>query len=208
MAIFGIQETNRNFAIPVMLSSFHNVICNTNTHHTGAVSLAMIDWPTKYQPGGTAVSAMNHWATRVNSKGLDKYGRWSWIVMVGKGTKKVVFLSGYRVCQGGTKGSLCSRTVRSQQEFMFASQGEPNVDLRKRFMSDLTKEVKAFQDQGHDLVLMLDANEASSENSSIDKMMWECNLVDAHTLSSESKNPPPTHQNGKSKIDFVLISSS
>ena len=88
VAIFGIQETNRNFANPIMISSFHNVIRNVNTHHTGAVSSAMIDWPTKYQPGGTAVSAMNHWATRVTSKGSDKYGRWSWIVMVGKGTKK------------------------------------------------------------------------------------------------------------------------
>ena len=208
VAVFGIQETNRNFAIPNMLSSFHNTIRNANTHHTGSVSSANIDWPTKYQPGGTAVSAMNHWATRVISKGSDIYGRWSWIIMVGKGTKKIVFLSGYRVCQGGTKGSLCSKTVRSQQEFMYASQGEPNVDLRKRFTSDLTRMVKTFQDQGHDLVLMLDANEASSENSSIDKMLWECNLVDAHTVSRETTSPPPTHQNGKSKIDFVLISSS
>jgi exonuclease III len=83
VAIFGLQETNRNFERPSMVESFHRVIRNTSTHHNGAVSSAKLQWPQDYQPGGTAVSICNQWATRFLSKGSDGYGRWSWLTVVG-----------------------------------------------------------------------------------------------------------------------------
>jgi hypothetical protein len=50
VAIFGLQETNRNFEQPSMVESFHRVIRNTSTHHNGAVSSAKLQWPQDYQP--------------------------------------------------------------------------------------------------------------------------------------------------------------
>ena len=62
VAVFGIQETNRNFERRHMLDSFHKVINGISSHHQGAVASAKVQWPTDYQPGGTAVSVRNHWA--------------------------------------------------------------------------------------------------------------------------------------------------
>ena len=54
-------------------------------------------------------------------------------------------------------------------------------------------------------MLMMDANEACGQGSGVDRLMYRCGLVDAHTLSRDMSTPPATHQRGSEKIDFVLI---
>ena len=73
VAIFGLQETNRNFERSSMVDSFHRVIRGMSTHHPGVVSSAKLQWPQDYQLGGTAISVCNKWATRILSKGRDVY---------------------------------------------------------------------------------------------------------------------------------------
>ena len=125
VSLFGIQETNRNFEVPHMLDSFHNAIKGVSSHHHGAVSSAKLKWQTDHQPGGTAVSVRDKWATRFLSKGSDDMGRWSWVTLSGQGTTKITFISGYRVCEGAPESSITSRTVRSQQEWIYADRGMP-----------------------------------------------------------------------------------
>jgi hypothetical protein len=43
---------------------------------------------------------------------------------------------------------------------MYASMGHSFVNLRAQFVSDITGLILGFQDKGHDIVLMMDANEA------------------------------------------------
>ena len=112
-----------------MLDSFHNVIRGISSHHHGVVSSAKLQLPTDYQPGGTAVSVRDKWASRFLTKGSDDLGRWSWITLTGRGTTKITFISGYRVCDGASESSITSRTVRSQQEWTYADRGLPQVDL-------------------------------------------------------------------------------
>ena len=145
--MFGIQEPNRNFESTEMLTSFHNVIRSVSTHHHGAVSSAKLHWPVEYQPGGTAVSVRNQWATRFLGKGSDNFGRWSWLTVAGRGTTKITFISGYRVCDGATESEITSRTVRAQQEWMYADCGTHNVDLRAQFVTDIVKVIKSFQNE-------------------------------------------------------------
>jgi hypothetical protein len=130
VSVLGIQETNRNFEKTKLVRSFHGSLRGVSTHHKGEVSSARIQWPDDYQPGGTAVSVRNKWATRVLSKGADKLGRWSWIILSGKGTAKVAFISAYRVCDGASEAAITSRTVRAQQEWHYAEQGIQGVNLR------------------------------------------------------------------------------
>jgi hypothetical protein len=42
-----------------------------------------------------------------------------------------------------------------------------------QFVSDITALSLGFQDKGHDIVLMMDANEASGPGSGVDKIMRE-----------------------------------
>ena len=207
VSLFGLQETNRNFGNRHVLDSFHQAIKSVSTHHHGAVSSARLDWDHDYQPGGTAISVRNKWATRFLSKGSDDFGRWSWITLVGKGTTKITFITGYRVCDGANEAPITARTVRAQQEWMYADRGFETINLRDRFTSDLTSLAKAFQASGHDLVIMLDANERSGQGSAVDQMCYDCQLTDAHTLTSDLSDPPPTYHRGSQKIDFVLVSS-
>ena len=85
VSLFVIQETNRNFERPLMISSFYDVIRGVSTQHKGVVSSAKLKWPTNYQLGGTAVSVRNQWATRLLDKGSDDLGRWSWLTLAGRG---------------------------------------------------------------------------------------------------------------------------
>jgi hypothetical protein len=62
-------------------------------------------------------------------------------------------------------------TVRAQQEWMYASMGHSSVNLRAQVVSDITALILGFQDKGHDIVLMMDANEASGPGSGVDKIM-------------------------------------
>ena len=206
IGLFGIQETNRNFERQHMLDSFHTVIKGISTHHQGAVSSAKLQWPSDYQPGGTAVSVRNKWASRFLSRGSDDLGRWSWVTLTGQGTTKITFISGYRVCDGAFESSITSRTVRSQQEWLYADRGLPQVNLRKQFVDDVIKLITAFQKSGHEIVLMMDANERSGTGSAADIISLSCDLKDAHSVSLDLTKPPATHQRGSEKIDFILVS--
>ena len=64
VSLFGLQETNRNVGKRHVLESFHHTVRSVSTHHHGAVSSARLEWDHDYQPGGTAISVRNKWATR------------------------------------------------------------------------------------------------------------------------------------------------
>jgi hypothetical protein len=90
---------------------------------------------------------------------------------------------------------------------MYASLGHSSVNLRVQVVTDIVALIFGFQDKGHDIVLMMDANEAHGPGSGVDKIMRNCNLVDAHSLSSDTTPYPATYQRGSTKIAFVLVSS-
>jgi hypothetical protein len=113
VALVSLYEVNRNFERQDVLNSFHDHLRGVSTHHHGAVSSAKMSWLAKYQPGGTAVSVLNKWATRFLSKGSDRFGRWSWLTMTGQGTTRVTFISAYRVCDGAAESTITSGTVRA-----------------------------------------------------------------------------------------------
>jgi hypothetical protein len=135
VAVFGIQETNQNFERQHILTSFHRIISKVSTHHQGAVSSAKMQWPQDYQPGGTAVSIRNKWAARYLEKGSDDLGRWSWLTIAGQGTTKITFLTAYRVRDGAAEAPITARTVRGQQEWMYADRGYATINLRQQFVN-------------------------------------------------------------------------
>jgi hypothetical protein len=208
VALFGLQETNRNFERETLVDSFHRVIRSTCMHHHGVVASAKLQLPQDYQLGGTAVSIRNQLATRFLSKGSDVYGHWSWLTLAGRGTKKITFILAYRVCDGAREASITSQTVRAQQEWMYADKGSSAINLREQFVVSIIALVEELQQSGHEVVRMMDVNEACGFGTAVDRMIYACNLADVHVLSGKN-NPPPTYQRGTAKIDFgVLILAS
>jgi hypothetical protein len=89
----------------------------------------------------------------------------------------------------------------------YASLGHASVNLREEFVKDISALITKLQDQGHNIQLSMDANEASGPGSGVDRIMSNCNLVDAHSLCTSDFSPmPATYQRGSKKIDFVLLS--
>ena len=128
-------------------------------------------------------------------------GRWSWLILTGKGTTKVMFISAYRVCEGSSGSSITSKTVRAQQEWLYAEKGTPQVNLREQCILDLQRLIVKFQSEGHEIVLMMDANKGSKLGSGVDRLIQRCGLADAH--AAVGTNPPATYQRGSKKIDFI-----
>jgi hypothetical protein len=128
-----------------------------------------------YQLGGTAVSVWN----KCLSKGSDRFG-----------TTQVMFISAYCVCDGAAASSaVTSRTVQPQQEWMYASLGHAYVNLREQFVTDISALINDLQDQGHDIQLSMDANEASGPGSGVNRIVRNCYLVDAHSLCTSDSSP-------------------
>jgi hypothetical protein len=115
--------------------------------------------------------------------------------------------NGYRACDGAAKAPITARTVRAQQEWMYANRGYATINLQKQFVLDLIKQLQLWKKAGHDLVVILDANKPVVPGSAIVQLIYACGLTDAHTQATEAIEPPPTHNRGSCKIDFVLVSS-
>jgi hypothetical protein len=77
---------------------------------------------------------------------------------------------------------------------MYAEQGDTKVDLRDQFLGNLQWLIIRFQQEGHDIVLMIDANEGSDVGSGIDKMIYRCGLADAHKTARLGLEYPATYQ--------------
>ena len=90
---------------------------------------------------------------------------------------------------------------------MYADRGYATINLRAQFVTDLIKQLKIWQKEGHDIVLMMDANESSVHGSAVDRLIYACGLTNVHVRETEALEPPPTYHRGSSKIDFVLVSS-
>jgi hypothetical protein len=82
-------------------------------------------------------------------------------------------------------------------------------DPRDRTIEDVKRSVSDFQDQGHSVVLSWDANETTTQDgrdSGVNQVLFECGLVDVHFAKHPSLEPPATHCNGSTQIEYVFIS--
>ena len=87
----------------------------------------------KKKQGGTVTMASGRWIPRKVKSGADSKGRWSYITLKGKGTRKVTFITAYRVCQQKSIGTC---TISKQQQNDFIESGEFGVNLRKRLITE------------------------------------------------------------------------
>jgi hypothetical protein len=110
------------------------------------------------------------------------------MTLAGRGTKKITFLSAYRVCDGAPEAPVTSRTVRAQQEWMYADRGFSTVNLRNEFVTNIITLICDFQHNGHEIVLMTDLNKASGFGSAADKTVLRMQLGRC-TRSSRIEQP-------------------
>ena len=159
----------------------------------------------KYQPGGVGISTVSEIANRVIEQGVDEtlLGRWAWTRLQGRNGRTVRIISVYRpvFSQG-------PRTTYEQQNRYFSSknrQGNP----RELLLSDLSKEIKKWQELNDILVIGGDFNQ-DVRDSEFENWKIELGLKDPILERHGPSNCPATCASNSHRvpIDAILISES
>ena len=159
----------------------------------------------RYKPGGTMIALLNKWASRYHSKGKDPQGRWSWIIMNGKKSKKILLISAYRVCQSSPK-QAGPQTAFMQQYRHQLHLGYKQPQPRRQILTDLLTFIKQQTNKYNDLsiIIMTDANEDIKDTGQFYNFLHQNNLHDAIKFSNPTHASQPTTIHSERRIDYIL----
>jgi hypothetical protein len=159
-----------------------------------------------YKPGGTLTTTTGKWTTRCVGQPLSDpsgMGRWSGLSYLGKNGRRLSIITGYRSPRQQSKGGF---GFYDQQHALLLSSGIKKPNIRKQFVIDIVKFIQKLQSEGHEIILSLDANEATvdqPDKHGIDLILQSCHLTDLHTLGHST--PPATYKYGfNRRIDYML----
>jgi hypothetical protein len=159
-----------------------------------------------YQAGGTATVVYGRWTTYVEGeqdKSPDSLGRWSTTILRGKANQSIAIVTAYRVC-GGSITNTTEGTSFYREYMFYRDKGQCQPNPRKEMIRDLTDHITKLQQQGHLILVMMDANEEISPRSNLNHLIHVLGLVDVHSHSPA----PSTHIRGSQRIDYMLVSAS
>jgi hypothetical protein len=159
--ILSLPETNVNWSHyqsqKILRCNLKNIFQSSSfqTSHTPE------QFHSLYQPGGTITIALNRWTSRILHKGEDPYGlgRWSYMIMRGRGTMKLAVITGYRVCET-TASSAGVKTAFMQQHRALSDHFRTANTLtapnpRRQFILDLQAWVENLIQTDHQIILAL-----------------------------------------------------
>jgi len=143
VSVFAGQETNVHWDPATHYQMYTQ--CRRVTPHikiaTSTSQEPAADW---YKPGGTMLLTLDPWTSRVIDRGTDStLGRWSYMEFVGKQNKRVIVVSGYRVCN--QKFDATSNTTTAQQMRLLQQQGQANPNPCNEFLTDLIQLINQWR---------------------------------------------------------------
>ena len=146
--------------------------------------------------------AIGNLAARMVSKHSDIYGRFTSQTNIGQGGHKLTSISGYRVCKNQAGRPILSLCTAASH----AGHRQKACSTKELFIDDMIECIKSCQLQGHEIILCFDANKTLHKVSSgIHYLITSCSLINVHNHLHPAAIAP-THQNGKDRIDYVLVS--
>lgn len=173
-------------------------MCSSNNKHE------TID---RFQYGGTAIFAFDYMSHMVRGSGVDptELGRWSWLQLEGHKSRRVRVISAYNPCRTSFQHFA---TVYSQHKRYFNSK-HCDACPRKQFCRDLCAFITECQNEGEEIVLLIDTNENLSQMHHLQQHLtsYPLSLLDPIRLRHGNLNsPPPTTDRGSYPIDSVFVS--
>jgi hypothetical protein len=164
---------------------------------------SQIEMTNQYKPGSTLTLSRGKISARRLKAGMDDMGRWTYQTFAGKGNRNVTIITAYQVCDKTTiqRGRY---TAAAQQESILRQNGETNPNPRKHFRLDLHKFFQQRRQDGDEIILTGDFNEAlGNESDGISKLCSDFNLVDL-MYSLHGSRTIPTYARGKKRLDYAL----
>jgi hypothetical protein len=229
-----LAESNINWGNHHAQGTFHGMLRKIWRHTKTSKSYTKEDFESEKQPGGTVTMVCNHWTSRVIEAGVDPFGlgRWSYMVLRGKGNIKILIITTYRVCKQAVQ-SVGPETSRAQQFRLLSKQfrAEDRLDSpipRHQFIIDLKGWIEHKEEKGIKIILGIDANEPfdtstgiytpvefttdrpipiTGHDGTLATLVRTCGLQVPLLLHHSEAPPPPTYDRGQEKIDFLFVST-
>jgi len=202
VSVFAIQETNNHWDTDATHQLYTQ--CRKTAPQIALSTSSSNDSTTPgYQPGGTVTLAMDPWTSRIIKRGNDpSLGRWSYLEFMGKSNKRLIVVSGYRVCN--QKFDAASNTATAQQIRLLQAQGIQNPKPRRIFIDDLIAQINKWRNEHKEVLICMDANESIDDpKADISRLFTATDLVDLHHHRYPSIRKPATHQRGTNAIDVM-----
>jgi hypothetical protein len=199
VGIASLAETNTNWTHNNKSEAL-KIAKLTSNSATLTTSGSMESRISDYQPGGTGCALLNKWSGHSTQQITDKkLGRWSGYILRGKNNLKIVILSAYRPT---LSADVSDFTCYSQQWRIIRNdeEGEPNP--RAKFMTDLSKLIKNWENDNCEILICADMNESCNNNSSsVTKLIENSSLIN---LMEDTEEETATYDRGTKCIDCIL----
>jgi hypothetical protein len=160
--IFGVTKTNIAWNITHQATA-RQIIQQQYKSAIISTSSSIDKSRTDYQPGVTATFVTNKWTGRHTSiiRDTSGMGRWSGTKLRQNDNKHLNILTVYRPTIGDGINTCY------QQHFpIMRNQGVSKPDPRKQLLTDLAKEITAWNNEGDTTIVMIDANESIHTSTS------------------------------------------
>jgi len=225
-----IAETKLNTTHNSALTKLWNIHAEIFSNSFFQVSQTPDTFTKLYQPWGTLTLLCESWASRIEEKGSDPFnlGRWSYLILRGKGTKRIVIITAYRV-SADLAGPMTA-TMQQYRKISKVNREDNRVSRplpRHQFILDLQAWLETLVSKEYLIIMALDANDDYYPNAgSITPLTYTagkhvqnakrdgtlatlcktCGLVDPFTNIHTHSPPPSTYMRGSSRLDYVFIS--
>jgi hypothetical protein len=230
--IICLSESNVNWNLTYLQNKVSNTV--RNIWETSALQHSQHPEPYLHQSqrGGTLQIITDRWVSRIQSKGMDPYGlgRWSYMILQGKGDRSVAIITAYRSCKstfdsaGDTTSYMQQYRSLLQYNTSFGRRSTP--DPHRQFVLDLQAWISKLRSDNISIILSLDSNEdttdrkgnfyplefqegvfpyAPNHDGSMATLAATCGLLDV--LSHFHPPPyPSTYARGKNRLDYIYMS--
>ena len=159
----------------------------------------------KTKRGGMITMTRGNWPGRIIDSGTEKLGRWTYITLTGKNNRKLTIYTLYRVCDQKHGSGDCTIYLQQQNDLIQANRIK--TEPRESILEDLSAKNQQNQKQGHDIIVIGDANEDVYNGKRIKEFLTENNLYNVIQRLHE-KEGPATYDRGSKCIDIVAASNS
>ena len=196
----GLAETNVNWSHDARSSFLAATYLKFNSSARACMS-SCYTHKEGYWPGGTAMITCGAISGRVQQRGADRMGRFTWMALRGRKESGIIAVTVYRVCQN-SQTQAGEDTAYMQQHTAMREAGIKTPDPRNQVLLDVSDLLAEWGQRGFHPLVMIDAN-ATWDERGLGKFARQHGLFDIIADSNEG-TPPATYARGKNRIDFIL----
>ena len=207
--IISLTETNVHWKRNHIISKFKSLLKKVWLENkiTYSTSETTTTWNSDCKPGGTATISVNKLSSSIIAKSEDPagMGRWSTLTVLGKNNKRTTIITMYRPCKVKIENAGITTVVK--QQWLIMQKSNRYEHPHKATITDAIKEIKKFQKDGHEIILLIDGNEAfTNAKGGIAKLCKECKLYDPFSHRHNEQQNSKSYIRGSDKIDFIFCS--